>query len=146
MIKQGLCDSFMVEVFEGEHIFSTHTFKLALYTADATLGVDTTAYSATDELSDGNYPAGGYPVTMPSMSLSSGVASSTPTFSWPDGATGVSGSVRGGLVYNDSHASKAAVMVLDFGDTLTLTNEKLAINFLPIGLNGFFTATNTSQR
>ena len=144
MIKQGMCDSFMLQLFTGEHIFGTHTFKLALYTPDADLSIATTAYSATNELSDGDYPVGGYEVTMPVPSLSGGVASSTPTFTWT--GSPISGDVRGALIYNDSHASKAAVMVLDFGDTLTLTSEQLAINFLPIGLNGFLMATNTSQR
>jgi hypothetical protein len=146
VIKQGLCDSFMVEVFKGEHAFGTHTFKIALYTEDADLGVDTTAYSATNELVHAEYPAGGYPVTMPVPTMLSGVSSSTPSFSWPVGANSISGNVRGALIYNDSHASKAAVMVLDFGDTVALTSEKLSITFLPIGLNGFFMATNTSQR
>ncbi len=144
MILQGLCDSFMVEVFNGEHSFTTDTFKMAFYGPDATLGTGTTAYSTDNELVGGTYPAGGYEVTMPEMTLAGGVASCTPVLPAPTGA--ISGSVRGAVIYNSSHSSNASVMVLDFGETLTLTNESISITFLPIGLNGFMTAANTSMR
>ena len=45
-----------------EHNFKNsggHTFKIALFTSDATLGAATTAYSTSNEVSGTGYSAGG---------------------------------------------------------------------------------------
>jgi hypothetical protein len=62
----AMCTSFKVELLKGVHNFSTggNTFKLALYTATATLSASTTAYSATNEVGNsGSYAAGGGALT-----------------------------------------------------------------------------------
>jgi hypothetical protein len=50
MIVQGQTTSFKEELYEAIHNFTTDTFKIALYTANATLNQDTTAYTATGEI------------------------------------------------------------------------------------------------
>ena len=52
-ITTAICTSFKQELLEGVHNFgsSGDTFKVALYTSDATLGASTTAYSTTNEVS-----------------------------------------------------------------------------------------------
>jgi hypothetical protein len=59
-ITQGMATSFKVQLLNGQHNFSANTFKLALYTASASLDENTTAYSTSNEVaSAGNYSAGG---------------------------------------------------------------------------------------
>ena len=63
-ITQAMTTSFKQELMEGVHDFTTHTFKIALYTSSATLGATTTAYSATNEVSGTGYTAGGNTLTV----------------------------------------------------------------------------------
>jgi hypothetical protein len=58
-IDQTLCTSFKREVLEGVHDFTTHTFKIALYTSAASLGAATTAYTASEEVVGTGYTATG---------------------------------------------------------------------------------------
>ena len=53
-ISSAVCTSFKVEILKGVHNFtasSGDTFKLALYTSDASLGASTTAYTSSNEVS-----------------------------------------------------------------------------------------------
>ena len=50
MIAQTLCTSFKQQLFLAVHNFSTDTFKMALYTANANLGADTTVYTPVEEV------------------------------------------------------------------------------------------------
>lgn len=50
MISQTLCTSFKKELFLAAHDFSTDTFQMALYTANANLGADTTVYTSAGEV------------------------------------------------------------------------------------------------
>lgn len=50
MIAQTLCTNFKQELFLAVHDFSVDTFKLALYTANANLGADTTVYTSSGEV------------------------------------------------------------------------------------------------
>mgnify|MGYP003351749942 CR=1 FL=1 len=61
-IFQTVTTSFKVECFQAIHNFgptSPDTFKIALYTASAVLGSDTTVYSTTNEVVGTGYTAGG---------------------------------------------------------------------------------------
>ena len=66
-ITQAVCTSFKQEILVETHDFTAttgDTFKLALYSSSATLGASTTAYSATNEVSNsGTYTAGGGSLT-----------------------------------------------------------------------------------
>jgi len=110
-ITQTTCTSFKVELLTGTHNFSSDTFKVALYTGDATLGADTTAYSATNEVSATGYTAGGNTLTVSTTPTSSSTIAyaSFANTSWSSALT-----ARGALIYNSSKSNKA-VAVLDFG-------------------------------
>ena len=75
-----MCTSFKVALLNGEMDFSSDTsqsFKIALYTSDATLNAETTAYSTTNEVSGTGYTAGGNTLTIatnPTNDTSSTVA------------------------------------------------------------------------
>ena len=72
-IVQAMCTSFKKELLEAKHNFLNSggsDFKLALYTSSATLGADTTAYTATNEVSGTNYTAKGNSLTRVNPSTS----------------------------------------------------------------------------
>lgn len=115
-IEQTLTTSFKQEVLQAVHDFSTDTFKMALYTASASLGAGTTAYTATGEVSGTGYSAGGEVMTGVGVQVSGTVA--FVTFSnvvWSAALV-----ARGALIYNSSKSDKA-VAVLDFGADKTST-------------------------
>ena len=70
-IKQGLCDQFKADVFNGVHA-PGNTYKAALYTSSAALDPTTTAYSATNEVSGAGYSAGG--ATLAGLSITLGTS------------------------------------------------------------------------
>ena len=117
-ITQAVCDSFKVELLEGEHDFRASggdQFKLALYNAAATLSNTTTAYTTTEEIdASGSYSAGGGNLTN----------------------TGAAGSgVTAYIDFSDlaftsaTISAQAAVMVLDFGGVKTSTAGDFTIQF-----------------
>jgi membrane-bound inhibitor of C-type lysozyme len=118
MIVQGQTTSFKKELYEAIHNFTTDTFKIALYTANATLNQDTIAYTATGEISGAGYTATGQTLLNPVVSSASGVAYiSFDNISW----TSASFTVRGALIYNSSKANRS-VAVLDFGSDKVTTS------------------------
>ena len=114
-ITQTTCTSFKVELLTGTHDFSSDTFKIALYTGAATLGADTTAYSASNEVSASGYAADGNTLTVSTAPTSSSTTAyvSFANTSWSSALT-----ARGALIYNSSKSNKA-VAVLDFGAVKT---------------------------
>jgi hypothetical protein len=131
--------SFKVEILEGVHNFGTGVvrastnadkFKIALYTASATLSAATTAYTTTlsDEVSTSgtNYIQGGLTLTI------SQAPTSTGTTAWLDFAdiTWISATISaaGALIYNETQGNKA-VAVLDFGGTKSSTAGNFTIQF-----------------
>lgn len=146
MITQTLCTCFRAHLLLGVHDFrptgqsGADTFKLALYTSLADLNADTTAYTATGEVSGAGYAAGGAAltnlgVTATAVSTTSGVGfASFATLTFSD----VSVTARGALIYNstpsanandDSPLTNPAVAVLDFGADKTATNGDFEIEF-----------------
>ena len=118
MIVQGQTTSFKKELYEAIHNFTTDTFKIALYTANATLNQDTTAYTDVGEISGTGYTAGGSSLANPIVSSASGVAYiSFDNISW----SSASFTVRGALIYNSSKANRS-VAVLDFGSDKVTTS------------------------
>jgi hypothetical protein len=111
MIVQGQTTSFKEELYKGVHNFEADTFKIALYTANATLNQDTTAYTEVGEITGTGYTAGGQTLLNPVVSSASGVAYiSFDNIAW----TPASFTVRGALIYNSSKSNRS-VAVLDFG-------------------------------
>lgn len=126
-ITQGMATSFKVQLLNGTQNFSADTFKLALYTSSATLGENTTAYTATNEVpSTGNYTAGGNTLTVSVTPTNSGNVAyiSFANTSWANATI----TANGALIYNNSK-SNSAVCVLAFGGDKTSTNGTFAVNF-----------------
>jgi len=132
---QAMCTSFMEELLEGVHNFTTGTgdsFKAALYLSSATINAATTVYSATGEVSGSGYTAGGVAVTNGTSPLSTNTSATAGTAYWTPSASIVYTSVtlttsfNALLLYNTSKTNKA-VSVHTFGDqtitagTFTLT-------------------------
>lgn len=115
---------------EGVHNFTTgtgNTFKLALYDDSAAFTAATTAYTATNEVSNsGSYAAGG-------GALTNVTPTSTGTTAFTDFAdlsfTSATITAYGALIYNDSAAGNPAVCILDFGGAKTSTSGTFTIIF-----------------
>ena len=132
---QAMCTTFMEEILEGVHNFTTgtgDTFKAALYLASATYNAATTAYSTTGEVTGTNYTAGGVNVTngtsplATNTSATAGVAYWTPSASISYSNVTLSTAFDAVLIYNSSKSNRA-VSVHTFGSqtvtagTFTLT-------------------------
>jgi hypothetical protein len=116
-MTQAMCTSFKKELFFAQHNFAAsggHAFKIALYTATATLDASTTVYSATNESAGTNYVAGGFALVNvdPSTSGTTAMCSFSTNPTW----TSATFSTSQALIYNTSSGNKA-VAVLDFGGT-----------------------------
>jgi hypothetical protein len=118
MFKQGL--------LEGVHDFTAHTFKLALFTDEATLTADTAAYSTGDEVAGTGYTAGGLALTALTPMRSGTTAFVTFADAvWPAASL----TARGGRVYNSSVVGNPAVAVLDFGSNKITNNTAFTVHF-----------------
>ena len=124
-----LCTSFKQELLTAEHDFAVagHSFKMALYDDTATLTAGTTVYTASGELAAaGNYTTAGNALTNIAPTATGTTAFcdfddevwSTATFS-----------AMGALIYNDTHATDAAVVVLDFVTLQTATAGDFTVQF-----------------
>ena len=130
-ITQAIANSFKKELLEGEHNFKQtggDVFKLALYTAGATLTSATTSFTSTGQVGDsGQYTSGGGTLVNAGTSITAGVARvdfNNLSF------TGVTLTARGALIYNTSATvTNAAVAVLDFGGDKTATSGTFTIQF-----------------
>jgi hypothetical protein len=119
VIQQGLTTSFKQELLQGVQSFGTGDMKLALYTAFAELGPNTTLYSATNEVTGTGYTAGGKLLT--GMTITADIQTGTvyvnfDNVSWP----GANFTARGGLIYNATQGNRS-VAVIDFGSDKQFT-------------------------
>jgi hypothetical protein len=111
MIVQTITTSFLVDMFEGLQSLTTDTIKMALYTADANLNANTTAYASTNEVTSANYTAGGAVCQNVTVNQSNGtVFVNFNNVSW----TNVSFTCRGALIYNETQGGKS-IAILNFG-------------------------------
>jgi len=131
-ITQAMATSFKVGLLDGVFDFGTGTsqvFKIALYTASATLDSTTTAYTSSNEVSSSGtgYTAGGNTLVV------SQVPTSTGTTAFLDFADSTWSSAtitaRGALIYLANGTTNPAVCVLDFGSDKTSTNGDFTIIF-----------------
>ena len=127
-ITQSMCTSFKLQILSGVHDFSTHTFRMALYTDAANIGSATTAYTASGEVVGSGYTAGGAALVAlaPSVDGTTAVVSFEDV-SWPASTF----TVRGALIYNDTAVGNPAVAVLDFGVDKTVSGQTLTVRFPP---------------
>ena len=149
-ITQAMCTSFKAELMLAVHDFRVtggDTFKLALYTSSATIDANTTAYTASNEVTGTNYTAGGGTLTRLGVVTSNNNASTGTGFTDFSDLTFANATItaRGALIYNNTPSANsnanttltnAAVCALDFGSDKTSTDGDFTIVFP--------TATNTT--
>lgn len=118
-IEQGLTTSFKQQMLQGQQNLSSDTLKMALFTAFADLGPNTTGYTTTNEITGTGYVAGGQ--TMSGVSISAATNGTVyvnfDNVVWNPAAF----TARGALIYNVTQGN-ASVAVLDFGADKTATN------------------------
>ena len=111
-IQQTLTTSFRQQILQAQQNLSTDTLKLALYTASATLGPNTTIYDTSYEIVGTGYTAGGNILTGVTISTSD---NGTVYVDFDDSVWNqASFTARCALIYNASQANKS-ISVLDFG-------------------------------
>jgi hypothetical protein len=136
-LSQTLATSFKVEILDGIHNFGTgvirattaaDTFKIALYTANATLNATTTVYTTDNEVTGTGYIAGGNTLVISQVPTSTNTETvawlNFANSSWPNSTF----SANGALIYNSTQGNKA-VAVLNFGSTKTTTNQTFTVTF-----------------
>ena len=130
-ITSAICTSFKQEILVGTHNLTAttgNTFKIALYTSDASLGAGTTAYSTSNEITNSSgtaYTAGGATLT----SVTPTTSGTTAICDFDDVSfTSASFTANGALIYNDTQSDKA-VAVIAFGGDKTVTSGTFTIQF-----------------
>lgn len=137
MITQTVCTSFRLNLLSGLYKFGTtpyypsypgDTFKIALYTSMANLGVNTTNYTTNNEVVGAGYTAGGAVLTV-IQPLISGTSAcvSFENIGW----SGANFLANGALIYDDTIEQfnlsnpgsnlSSSVAVLNFGNLKTFT-------------------------
>jgi len=135
-ISQAMATSFKSEILDEQHDLVADTLKIALYTSSASLGATTAAYSATNEVANGNgYATGG-------VTLASKAVSTSGTTAYFDAAdptwTSASFTANGALIYNSTNGDKA-IAVLAFGGDFTVSSGTFRIVFPAAGANAIVT-------
>ena len=135
-IQQTATTSFKVQLPQGVHNFgptSADTFKIALYTASASIGAATDVYTTSGEVSSSgtNYTAGGNTLVISVTPTSGNNSSNVPTayFSFQNTSWLLANfTARGALIYNSTKGNKS-VAVLDFGADKTIAGDTFTIIF-----------------
>jgi hypothetical protein len=122
-IIQTQTTSFKSELYQAIHNLLTDTLKIALYTGNATLNADTTAYTASNEVVGTGYTAGG--VTLTGVTVNSSGYTAYVSFNNP-AWTSATFIARAALIYNVSKANRS-IAVLDFGADKTVSNSTFTI-------------------
>jgi hypothetical protein len=138
MVAFNKFNSFIEGVFEGEHNFATHVFKVVL--SNSAPAAANTVLANITQIANGNgYTTGGTATTISASSQTSGTykaVASDVVFT----ASGSVGPFRYAVLYNDTHASDALVGWWDYGSAVTLaTGETFTVDFDPT--NGVIQAT-----
>ena len=146
-ISQAMTTSFKAQILLGVHDFRSSgqgstgdTFKIALYTSTASIDANSTAYTATNEVSGTNYTAGGN--TLANLGVTATNTNATAGTGWVDFTdstwTTATITARGAMIYNTTPsantqgnvaATNASVCVLDFGADKTSTAGDFTIVF-----------------
>ena len=135
-ITSAICTSFKQEILVGTHNFtatSGDTFKIALFTSDASLGAGTTAYSTSNEITNSSgtaYTAGGATLT----SVTPTTSGTTAICDFSDVSyTSASFTANGALIYNTTTGTGTgttdAVAVIAFGADKTVSSGTFTIQF-----------------
>ena len=133
-LVQTATTSFKVQLAQGLHNFgptSPNTFKIALFTANATLNAATTQYSTAlvGEIPTGNgYTQGGQVLTITTTPTSGSTGGTVAYWSFANVVWNPAAfTARGALIYNASQ-NNASVAILDFGAD-KICNTSFTIQF-----------------
>jgi hypothetical protein len=107
------CNSFKTGMMNGTFNFTSGSFKIALYTNNATLNATTAAYTSTGEVVASGYTAGGKALTIAQVPTT-GTSGTTVYVSFTNIAWTGAITARGALIYS-TVSGNPAVCVLDFG-------------------------------
>jgi hypothetical protein len=133
-IAQTATTSFKVELPQGIHNFgptSPDTFKIALYTAAASLDATTAVYTTAGEVVGAGYTAGGNTLIVSVTPVAANNIAGTPTSYWSFANTSwpsASFTARGALIYNSTEGNKS-VAVLDFGSDKVVVGDTFTVIF-----------------
>ena len=123
-IVQGQTTQFKINVLSGLENFAVgtpYTYKIALYTAAASLDNTTTTYTSSNEVTGTGYTAGGQVLTI-SNTPTGDTDTNTAYISFNNVTWNpASFTCRGALIYNST--TNAAVAVLDFGSDKTASSN-----------------------
>jgi hypothetical protein len=125
VITAGLTNSFKEQLLLGQHDLETDVLKIALYTSNAVLGPDTTAYTTTEEVSGTGYVAGGETLANVTVELSLTLGVAYVSFDNPTW-NAATFTARGALIYNSSKSNKS-IAVLNFGLDQTMLSQQFQI-------------------
>lgn len=125
-ITQAIPVSYRKEILTGTHS-SSHSYKIALYTTAASLGIGTSSFSTTNEVVGAGYVSGGS--TMSVFTISTDGDTVIVDFTNDPNWTSASITAGGALIYNNTVAGNPAVLVLDFGAAYTATNGTFTVVF-----------------
>lgn len=117
-----VCNSFKEALLNGDVDFAVDVIKMALYTENATLTANTTAFTTDDEASGGDYVSGGKTLT-PTIEASGAV--SFVTFASVEWTGAIA--ARGALIYKQGGT---AIAVLDMGSNKVSTTS-FVVQFPP---------------
>jgi hypothetical protein len=115
-IVQTQTTSFKKELYQAVHNLSTDTINIALYTGNANLNEDTTAYTTSSEVVASGYTAGGNTLTGVTINSSDYTA----YVNWANTSWTAALTARCALIYNVTQGNKS-IAVIDFGSDKTST-------------------------
>lgn len=124
-LAQGDTNAFKVGLPSGQFNFGTDTFKIALYTGEATLGPTTGSYTTLNEITGTGYVAGGQTLTVSVQPTTGSNPDNTIAYlsfndaEWNPAAF----TCRGALIYKADGVTNPTVCVLDFGADKTCTTS-----------------------
>jgi hypothetical protein len=129
-----MCTSFKQQILEGVHDFRTSgdTFYIALYTNSASFTAATTAYTASNEITNTSgsaYVAGGQ--TLGNVNPSTSGTTALTDFADETWST-ASFTARGAMIYNSTPThtyTNPSVVILDFGSDKTAVAGDFTVVF-----------------
>jgi len=130
MITQTSCTVFAQNLLKGLENFNTgtsYTYKIALYTANATLNNTTASYTTINEVSGPGYTAGGNTLTISTVPTGDTTNNIAFISFAPVNWYSASFTTRGALIYNAT--TSAAVCVLNFGSDKSPSGNTFTITF-----------------
>lgn len=124
-MKQSICQSYLLELTQGIHVWGVDQFKLALYGDAAVLDYTTAAYTAAGEIAGTGYVAGGFNLALtagyPKLDPNAQAGNPRVLIDFADiNVDPAAFTTRYGLIYNSSKQNRA-VAVLDFGQDYVST-------------------------